>query len=141
MSSQSTSLGALADLILRIARSVEPHRFGLAPLTDTEAAVLHWIDANPGTSPSATASATALQKSNVSVALKTLEAQGLIDRTRDEQDARQVRLATTPLARRNIDHLYREWSTILSEALDGDLTGVDETLRTLSRVEHGLRRR
>lgn len=133
-------LGTLADLILRIARTVEPHRFGLAPLTDTEAAVLHWIDANAGTSPSATASATNLQKSNVSVALKSLETRGLITRTRDDQDARLVRLSTTPQARRNIDHLYREWTTCLSDALDGDLDGVDEALAVLTRIEFGLRR-
>ncbi|MFW0793708.1 MarR family transcriptional regulator [Gordonia sp. CPCC 205515] len=139
MSSQSMPLGTLADLIVRIARSVEPHRFGLAPLTDTEAAVLHWIDANEGTSPSATATATNLQKSNVSVALKSLEAHGLITRGRDDQDARLVRLSTTPQARRNIDHLYQEWTRCLGDALDGDLTGVEETLAVLRRIELGLR--
>lgn len=134
------SLGALADLILRIARSVEPHRFGLAPLTDTEAAVLHWIDAHPGASPSATAAATQLQKSNVSAALKCLETHGLIARARDERDARLVRLSTTPQARRNIDHLHAEWARCLSEALDGDLSGVDDALAVLTRIDLGLLR-
>ncbi|MXP21735.1 MarR family transcriptional regulator [Gordonia sp. HNM0687] len=140
MSSQSPPLGALADVILRIARSVEPHRFGIEPLTGTEAAVLHWIDDHPGTSPSATAAATSLQKSNVSTTLRSLEAKGLIERSRDPQDARLVLLSTTVRARRNISHLYAEWTRVLTEALGGDLSGIDETLATLTRVDEGLRR-
>ncbi|MEE4025788.1 MarR family winged helix-turn-helix transcriptional regulator [Gordonia sp. PKS22-38] len=139
MVSQPMELGALADVILRIARSIEPHRFGLDPLTDTESAVLQWVDRHPGTSPSATAAATALHKSNVSVALKSLEAHGLVERTRDPQDARLVRVSTTTQARQNIDHLYREWSACLTEALGGDLADVGETLATLTRIEKGLR--
>ncbi len=84
---------------MRIARDIDPngpHAPDIVPLTGTEALVMRWVHHNPGASPSAVAAATALQRSNCSVALRSLVAKGMIERQTAPDDARVVRCGPPP---------------------------------------------
>ncbi|GLY29319.1 MarR family transcriptional regulator [Kineosporia sp. NBRC 101731] len=132
----------LADLVFVVAREVEPHgrrRADVIELTNIEALVMHWIDDHPGTSPSATAEAVSLQRSNLSTALKGLEGKGFITRRPDESDQRLVRLYPTPLAHENVTKLHRHWAQLVSGALGGDTTGLAAAIEVLERIEQGFR--
>ncbi len=92
------ALAEFADVVMRIARDIDPngpHAPDIVPLTGTEALVMRWVHHNPGASPSAVAAATALQRSNCSVALRSLVAKGMIERQTAPDDARVVRLRPT----------------------------------------------
>lgn len=135
-------LAEFADVLLRVARDIDPHgseTLDIVPLTGTEALVMRWINRNPGTSPSATAEATALQRSNLSVALRSLVAKGMVERRQDPADARTVQLHSTALAQESVDRLYRHWSGKLRTALGGDERGAVEALELLQRIDDGLR--
>lgn len=135
-------LADFADVVLRISREIDPHGSKapeIVPLTGTEALVMRWIDRNPGTSPSATAEATALQRSNLSVALRSLVAKGMVERRPDPEDARTVRLHSTALAGESIGRLRRHWATMLRTALGDDGRGVSDALELLDRLDERLR--
>lgn len=134
-------LAELADRIVQISRRIEPHVLGAVPLTATEATVLRWVHRHPDSSPSEAAEATALQRSNVSTALKGLEGKGMIERYRDADDARLVRLRLTSHAEEDSAGLNERWRAVLTEALDGDCGGVDEAVDLLRRIYSGLRGR
>ncbi|PCN49745.1 MarR family transcriptional regulator [Curtobacterium sp. 'Ferrero'] len=137
-------LAEFADVLLRIAREVDPHGGeprDIVPLTGTEALVMRWVSRNPGTSPSATAEATALQRSNLSAALRSLVSKGMVERRQHPTDARTVQLHPTPVADASVARLHRHWATRLRAALDGDEGGTVEALALLERVDEGLRRR
>lgn len=136
-------LAELADVVLRIGREIDPHgarALDIVPLTGTEALVMRWVHRNPGTSPSATADATALQRSNLSVAIRSLVVKGMVERRQDAADARHVQLFPTALAADSIGRLHAHWSAELRAALGGDERGVAAALGLLSRVDAGLRR-
>jgi len=135
------ALAELADVILRIARELDPHGAGtpaVVPLTGTEALVLRWIDTHRGASPSALAAATRLQRSNLSAALRSLEAKGMVERRPDPSDARSAQLHPTELATSSIARLRAHWASTVRAALGGDAAAVDGALTLLSRLEHGL---
>ncbi|TCL77214.1 MULTISPECIES: MarR family winged helix-turn-helix transcriptional regulator [unclassified Curtobacterium] len=136
-------LAEFADVVLRISREIDPHGAGaldIVPLTGTEALVMRWVDRNPGTSPSATAEATALKRSNLSVALRSLVAKGMVERRPDPDDARVVQLHSTDVARESIGRLHAHWAGKLRTALGGDGDGLPEALALLGRLDEGLRR-
>ncbi|MFJ4220133.1 MarR family winged helix-turn-helix transcriptional regulator [Curtobacterium luteum] len=135
-------LAEFADVLLRISRDVDPHglrTLDIVPLTGTEALVMRWVDRNPGTSPSATAEATALKRSNLSVALKALVDKGMVERRPDPEDARTVRLHPTPVARESIGRLHAHWVRTLREALGDDVDGIEDAFALLTRIDAGLR--
>jgi len=137
-------LAELADVVLRISREVDPHglrALDIVPLTGTEALVMRWIDRNPGASPSAVADATALQRSNLSVAVRSLVAKGMVERRPDPEDARTVRLFSTDVARDSIGRLHAHWAGALRSALgDGDhADAVAVASALLTRIDAGLR--
>lgn len=135
-------LADFADVLLRISREIDPHgatALDIVPLTGTEALVMRWVNRNPGTSPSATAEATALQRSNLSVALRSLVAKGMVERRQDPVDARTVQLHPTALAGESIGRLHEHWAAKLRTALGGDERGAVEALGLLQRIDDGLR--
>lgn len=136
-------LAELADVVLRISREVDPnasHALDIVPLTGTEALVMRWIDRHQGTSPSATAEATGLHRSNLSAALRSLVAKDMVDRRADPQDARLVQLFSTVRAKESIAVLHAHWAEQLRGALGTDHAGVTATLALLTRIDDGLRR-
>lgn len=133
----------LADLLFALSREVEPHgRNGVdvIALSNLEVAVLRWIDGHPGTSPSATAQATGLQRSNLSAALRGLESKGMLARSPDPSDHRLIRLRLTGVAHENIQRLHRHWAGLVGAALGGDERGLAQTLDLLERLHAGLLR-
>lgn len=135
-------LAELAEAVLRISREIDPHgtpALDIVPLTGTEALVMRWVDMHPGTSPSATAEATALHRSNLSAALRSLVAKGMVDRRADPADARLVQLFPTERAAENIAILRGHWAAKLRNALGGDDAGVRDALALLTRLDGGLR--
>jgi len=140
------ALADLADLVLRVSREIDPNgssALDVVPLTGTEVLVLRWVDMHPGTSPSATAEATALQRSNLSAALRSLVAKGMVDRRVDPRDARLVQLFATEQAAANIRVLRAHWAGKLRAALgdiaDDDLDRVTDAVALLTRFDDGLR--
>ncbi|AOX65513.1 MarR family transcriptional regulator [Curtobacterium sp. BH-2-1-1] len=135
-------LAELADVVLRISREIDPHgarSLDIVPLTGTEALVMRWIDRNPGSTPSAVAEATALKRSNLSVAVGSLVAKGMVERRPDPDDARTVQLYSTELAVGSIERLHAHWAGMLRQALAGDDEGVATTFATLTRIDDHLR--
>jgi len=135
-------LAELADVVLRISREVDPNGarvLDIVPLTGTEALVMRWVDRNPGSTPSAVAEATALKRSNLSVALGSLVAKGMVERRPDPEDARTVQLFSTELAGQSIARLHAHWAALLRAALAGDEDGVEAAFALLTRVDANLR--
>lgn len=138
------ALAEFADVVLRIGREVDPHGPNapdIVPLTGTEALVMRWVHRNPGASPSAVADATALQRSNCSVALRSLVAKGMVERRTDPDDARTVQLHPTSRANGSIERLHAHWAGRLRAALAGDEDGLAAAATLLARIDDGLRRR
>lgn len=140
------ALADLADLVLRVSREIDPNgssALDVVPLTGTEVIVLRWVDLHPGTSPSATAEATALQRSNLSAALRSLVAKGMVDRRADPRDARLVQLFATEQAAVNIQVLRAHWAgklrAALGDATTDDPTRVTDAVALLTRFDDGLR--
>jgi DNA-binding MarR family transcriptional regulator len=136
-------LAELAELVLRISREIDPHgakAIDIVPLTATEALAMRWIGSHPGTSATRTAAAMSLKHSNLSVAIRSLVAKGMVDRRADPEDARLVRLHPTPLALANIAKLHAHWAEQMRVALEGDAGGLDAGLDLLRRVDGGIRR-
>lgn len=133
-------LADLADLVLAVARVITTHAH-LDPetvdLTATEINVMRYIDHHQGTSPTAVAAATGLQRSNVSRVLRDLEAMGMVERTADGSDGRQARLRSTARAAANLRRLRANWSRLLGAA-DVDRRNLDAALAVLAELEAGL---
>ncbi len=137
------ALAEFADVVMRVAREIDPngpHAPDIVPLTGTEALVMRWVHHNPGASPSAVAAATALQRSNCSVALRSLVAKGMIERQTAPDDARAVRLLPTALADESVRKLHAYWVDRLRGSLDGEDAGIPAASALLARIEEGLRR-
>lgn len=111
-------LGTLADLLLdvaRLIRMVEP--LGEVPiLTETEQMVMRVVDLAPGSTPSEIADRSVLQRPNVSAALRSLEAKGLIDRT--ERTGRNVVVRPTKAAAIALERLRKALREVMIEATE-----------------------
>lgn len=135
-------LADLADVVLAVARAIrlrtaaDPSVFDLSA---TEITVLRHIDHHPGISPSAVATGTGLQRSNLSRALRDLEAKQLVRRSADPADNRQSLLQSTELAAENLRNIRAIWSGLLRDALEdtGD-HDIDAALNLLGALERGL---
>lgn len=133
-------LADLADLVLAVARAItiDAHLDPtIVDLTATEINVMRYVDRHPGTSPTAVAAATGLQRSNLSRALRDLEAKGMVHRTADAADARQARLAPTARAAANLKRLRANWSRLLS-SVGPDRRNLESALAMLTELEAGL---
>lgn len=133
-------LADLADLVLAVARaiSIDAHQDPtIVDLTATEINVMRYVDRHPGTSPTAVAAATGLQRSNLSRALRDLEGKGMVQRTADTADARQARLEPTVRAAANLQRLRANWSRLLN-AVDADHRNLDAALAMLTELDAGL---
>lgn len=133
-------LADLADLVLAVSRVLKTRTMAdpsVLDLSATEVTVLRHIDHHPDTSPSAVAAGTGLQRSNLSRALRDLEAKGLVQRSPDPADSRQSLLRSTELAAQNLARIRDLWATILAGALEED-RDVAAAVRLLGELERGL---
>jgi DNA-binding MarR family transcriptional regulator len=133
-------LADLAELIVNVARRIRTHGHDddrIVRLTMRASAVMRYVGTHPGTTPSAAAHATGIQRSNLSAALRELEAKGLVTLSQDERDARGVRLHRTPLSAANHALMRAGWVEQFRAALEDD-ADVDACIRLLERLEEGL---
>jgi DNA-binding MarR family transcriptional regulator len=132
-------LADLAELIVSVARKIRTHGHDdrIVRLTETESAVMRYVGTHSGTTPSEAARAMGIQRSNVSAALRELEAKGLVTASQDERDARGVRLRPTPLAEANHALLRAGWVEQLRAALGVD-ADIDACIHLLEQLEEGL---
>lgn len=125
----------LADLILAISRHLHAAKADAAePWTPLEAAVMRFIDQQPGATATQAAEATQLISSNFSRALRKLEQKDLVHREADPDDARRVRLYPTQKADENLGYLQDAWSRLLEKAVPDAAEG-DAVIATLRRIE------
>ncbi|MFE5307559.1 MarR family winged helix-turn-helix transcriptional regulator [Isoptericola sp. NPDC056573] len=114
-------LADLADAVVEVARHLDvrsPELRGIVPLTGTEVAVIREVHRTARPTPSRIAVATGLARSNVSTALRTLEARGLVVREHADGDRRTVRLVATPLADEHLARIRDFWSRRLGGVPD-----------------------
>jgi DNA-binding MarR family transcriptional regulator len=132
----------LAELVLRIAREIDPHganAIDIVPLTGTEALVLRWIESHPGTCTKETCEAMQLKHSNASTAVTNLVTKGLVERKTDPTDRRLVRLHPTELARDNVARLHAHWAGRMRGAVGQDGASLEALLELLRRTDRELR--
>lgn len=139
-SRHTEQLADLADVVMAVSRAIKLRTAAdpsVLDLSTTEVTVLRYIDHHPGVSPSAVATGTGLQRSNLSRALRDLEAKHLVRRAADPSDNRQSLLQSTELAAENLRHIRAIWSGLLRDALadngDHDIASALELLGTLER--------
>jgi DNA-binding MarR family transcriptional regulator len=131
-----------ADHVLEIAREIQFRGYSSAEavsLTPSEGAVMRYLFPHPGALPSEVASATGLQRSNLSALLRGLEEKGLVERVPDPEDGRWVRIHPTAKAIRNYELVRREWASAVAAAAEGD-PAVEAALPVLAKVRAGLAR-
>jgi DNA-binding MarR family transcriptional regulator len=129
-----------ADHVLEIAREIQFRGYTspeAVSLTPSEGTVMRYLFPHPGALPSEVASATGLQRSNLSAVLRGLEEKGLIERVADPEDARRVRVHPTAEAIRNYALVRREWGSAVAAAAGGD-PSVETALPLLAKVRAGL---
>lgn len=139
----AAELADLADVVMAVARAIRSQAAAdpaVLELSATEITVLRYLDHHPDIGPSAVAAATGLQRSNMSRALRDLEAKGLVQRSPDPADSRQAVLRSTPLAAQNLARLRGIWARLVGDALDasGERLDVSAALTVLRALERGL---
>lgn len=129
-----------ADAVLEIAREIQFRGYTspeAVSLTPSEGTVMRYLFPHPGAMPSQVASATGLQRSNLSAVLRGLEKKGLIERVADPEDGRWVRIHPTTQAVRNYELVRHEWASAVATAAEDD-PAVEAVLPLLARVHAGL---
>lgn len=133
-------LADLADLVLNVARLIRartPSAAGVVvPLNETERQVMRLVDLDPGCAPSDIAQRGQLQRTNVSTALSSLQAKGMI--TRAANGNRTVSVTPTRLAADNLEVLRAAWGRELAGPLSDDLAAVRQCTMLLARLESQL---
>jgi DNA-binding MarR family transcriptional regulator len=129
-----------ADHVLEIAREIQFRGYEspeAVSLTPSEGTVMRYLFPHPSALPSQVASATGLQRSNLSAVLRGLEEKRLIERVADPEDRRWVRIHPTPRAIDNYALVRREWGSAVAAAADND-PAVETALPLLAKVRAGL---
>jgi DNA-binding MarR family transcriptional regulator len=129
-----------ADVVLEIAREIQFRGYEspeAVSLTPSEGTVMRYLFPHPGALSSQVASATGLQRSNLSAVLRGLEEKGLIERMADREDGRWVRIHPTARAIRNYELVRSEWASALAAAAEND-PAVETALPLLTKVHAGL---
>lgn len=91
------AVAALEDLAWKMRRTV-PARAGVKPLPGSEMIVLRVILADPGLTVSQAADRLGMHVSNLSTALRSLTAKGLVEKQQDPADRRVTHLIPTTTA-------------------------------------------
>lgn len=137
------ALAELADVIHDLAHQLDIRHADLrdvVPLTGTEIAVIRQIHRQPGSTPSQIAEATSLHRSNVSTAVRTLEAGGLVVREQQQGNARSVTLVPTAKAAESVDRINGFWATRLESAPRDALDAATAAVEALGQIAASLGR-
>ena len=130
----------LAELVLSLAREISLHggtEDGLVPLTATEIHALRYVRLHPGARSKGVARGIGLQRSNFSLALRSLKDKGMVSVVPDGRDGRSTRLFQTDLAARNFAHHRARWAAFLATALR-DRVDVRACLEVLTQIDDAL---
>jgi DNA-binding MarR family transcriptional regulator len=133
----------LADLVLIISREIQFRRYTdeqAVHLSQSEGMVMRYLKRDPAAPPSRIASATGLQRTNLSTVLRGLEHKGFIERHSHSGDGRGVTVHSTERGRSNTMLVRQEWAAAVSAAADHDTRDLDAALTLLAAVEAGLTR-
>lgn len=125
----------LADAVLTMARELEADGLfrdpGIEPLTTGEIRVLRWVHLHGPSAPSAIATGTRMQRSNLSTTLRRLEALGFV--RREHVDGTRVLVHHTARADDRLDRVRADLEDRLSSVLAGipaaDLATTTQVLR------------
>jgi len=132
----------LADLALVISRELQYRGYTDAEavgLTQSEGMVMRYLlQDESAAAPSQIATATGLQRTNLSTTLRGLEHKGLIQRQANPADGRGVTVSPTEHGRANYALARHEWATAVGEAAGGDDTHLDAALTLLTAIRDGL---
>lgn len=131
----------LADLILIVAREIHFRGYRdekALSLSPSEGMVMRHLVAQASATPSQIASATGLQRTNVSTVLRDLEGKGLIERHVDPQDRRGVSVHRTRRGAENYALVRKEWGDAVSAAAGGNGDKLEDALALLRSIEIGL---
>ncbi|MFI6744157.1 MarR family winged helix-turn-helix transcriptional regulator [Nonomuraea sp. NPDC050451] len=131
----------LADLALIIAREIQFRGYTderAVELSPSEGMVMRHLQGDPAAPPSRIATATGLQRTNLSAVLRGLEAKDLIERRPCPDDRRGVTVHLTERGRTNYALVRQEWATVVAAAAGHDAGNLDAALTLLKAVEAGL---
>jgi DNA-binding MarR family transcriptional regulator len=131
----------LADLALIIAREIQFRGYSdrqAVSLTASEGMVMRYLQTHPVVQPNQIASATGLQRSNLSTLLGGLERKGLLERRTSPDDRRGVTVHLTERGARNYAVVRREWAAAVAKAAAHDTSRLESALRLLAKIEAGL---
>jgi len=131
----------LADLVLIISREIQFRGYTdeqAIPLSPSEGMVMRYLQHDPAATPSRIATATGLQRTNLSAVLRGLEHKSLVERHASPGDGRGVTVHPTELGRTNYTLVRQEWATAVSAAAGHDTSNLTAALTLLTAVENGL---
>ncbi|MEJ3745218.1 MarR family transcriptional regulator [Actinomycetes bacterium KLBMP 9797] len=131
----------LADLALIISREIQYRGYTseqAISLTQSEGMVMRYLLSRDPAAPSQIATATGLQRTNLSTTLRGLERKGLIQRRANPDDGRGVTVSPTARGRDNYALVRHEWATAVAAAAGHDSTHLDAALSLLTAIKDGL---
>jgi DNA-binding MarR family transcriptional regulator len=131
----------LADLMLIISREIQFRGYSderALSLSQSEGMVMRYLLQGDPAAPSQIATATGLQRTNLSTVLRGLEHKGLIHRHANPSDARGVTVTPTEHGRSNYHLVRHEWAIAISTAAGQDTSSLDTALTLLTTVKDGL---
>jgi DNA-binding MarR family transcriptional regulator len=135
----------LAQTLGRLRRAVRQRtrqEWGTSPLPEAQLELLRLVRARPGLRPREAAVALGVLPNTVSTLLTTLEGMGLLERQRDGDDARCVRMHLTAAARARIADWQDRRHAVVAAALDAlapaDRAAIAGSLPALDRLTHAL---
>jgi DNA-binding MarR family transcriptional regulator len=134
-------LAELADVVTALAHQLDtrsPELRDVVPLTGTEIAVIRQIHRAPRSTPSQIAEATGLRRSNVSTAIRALEAGGLVVRDQLAGNARSVALVPTARAADSVARINAYWAALLRDVPSDALAAAVAAAPALARISDAI---
>lgn len=134
----------LAELVLLLAREIRVAGYRdrtAVALSEPEGGVMRFLHGSGPAAPSQIAAATGLQRTNLSAALRALEAKGLVERQASDQDRRSVLVRRTALGVSNFALVRREWGELLANAAGPERAEPQAAVELLRRLACGLAQR
>lgn len=131
----------LADLVLMVSREIQFRGYAderAVPLTASEGMVMRYLQSHPVAPPNEIASATGIQRTNLSTLLRGLESKGLLARRTSPDDGRGVTVHLTQRGSSNYASARREWATAVATAAESETSNLDAALRLLDKIQAGL---
>lgn len=133
----------LADLVLAVSREIQYRGYAderAQSLTQSEGVVMRFLLECESAAPSRIATATGLQRTNLSAVLRGLERKGLVRRQANPEDGRGITVSATDEGRANYALVRHEWATEVAEAAGHDAADLDAAISLLNRVKDGMMR-